>query len=134
MQTATTLLVMASPLADEKGSMLRLVQAATKTPWPPMLIACVGDAGAGGVVGEAGDQTARVVAAGAFASGVTIVRVGVVGARDTGGPETMPNTCSMRVIRCSWTSRCLLRVKTWCSSCFVRRLFLRFFLLDYDRY
>jgi hypothetical protein len=30
-----------------------------------------------------------LVAAGAFASGVTIVRVGVVGAGDTGGPETM---------------------------------------------
>jgi hypothetical protein len=91
MQTATTLLVMASPLADEKGSMLRLVEAATKTPWPLMLIACVGDAGAGGVVGEDGDQIARVVAAGAFASGVTIVGVGVVGVGDTGGPETMPN-------------------------------------------
>jgi hypothetical protein len=81
--------------------------------------ACVGDAGANGVVGEAGDETAGVVAAGAFAGGVTIVGAGVVRAGDTGGSETMPNACSRRV-RHSLASRCLLRV----TNCAKMRLSL----------
>ena len=36
------------------------------------MIACIGDTSAGGVVGEAGDETARVVAAGAFIGDVTM--------------------------------------------------------------
>ena len=36
------------------------------------MIACIGDTSAGGVVGEAGDETAGVVAAGAFIGDVTM--------------------------------------------------------------
>jgi len=66
-----------------------------------------------GVAEAAGDETTGVVAAWAFAGGVTVVEVGVADVGDTSGPETMLNACSSHAIRCSRASRCLLRVMNW---------------------